>query len=416
MLRLICAAQEDVLRQVYLDNNATTALHTEVVEAMLPCLRDEFGNPSSVHWAGRQANELLQQARAQVASALNAEPHEIVFTSCGSEGDNMAILGSADALRTKGNHIITSTVEHPAVLDTCRYFEQRGGRVTYVAVDREGRIDPAEVEAAIEADTVLISLMWANNETGTVFPIEQLAAIARKHEVRFHTDAVQALGRLPIDVKQLPVDLLTISAHKIGGPKGVGALYVRDGVEISPLIHGGHQEKHLRAGTHNVAGIVGFGRACQWVEEHLSSESKRLTRLRNRLEEGIYAQVEHVSRNGDRKNCLPNTLNLAFPYVEGEGLLLALDMVGIAASSGSACTSGAAGASHVLKAMNADDMTLNSSVRLSLGFNTTEEDVEYVIQHLPRVVGRLFSMSLAFDELSQYDCDVISCEIDPHAH
>jgi len=404
------------LRQVYLDNNATTLLHTEVVEAMLPCLRTEFGNPSSIHWAGRQASTMLHQARAQVARVLNAQPHEIIFTSGGSEGDNLALLGSVDALHAKGNHIITSTVEHPAVLDTCRYFEKRGGRVTYVAVDSKGRIDPADVEAAIEVDTVLISLMWANNETGTVFPIEQLAAIARRHGVRFHTDAVQALGRLPIDVKQVPVDLLTISAHKIGGPKGVGALYVRDGVEISPHIHGGHQEKHLRAGTHNVAGIVGFGRACQWVEEHLSSERKRLTELRNRLEEGIYAHVEHVTRNGDHENCLPNTLNLTFPYVEGEGLLLALDMVGIAASSGSACTSGADGASHVLKAMNAADMTLNSSVRLSLGFHNTEADVEYVIQHLPQVVGRLLSMSLAFDELSQYDCAVISCEIDPHAH
>ena len=404
------------MRQVYLDNNATTPLHAEVVEAMLPCMRAEFGNPASIHWAGRQANVLLQEARTQVASILNAEPHEIIFTSCGTEGDNLALLGSADALRSTGNHLITSTVEHPAVLDTCRHFEERGGRVTYVGVDSKGRIDPAEVENAIEEDTILISLMWANNETGTVFPIEQLATMARTHGIRFHTDAVQALGRLPIDVKQTPVDLLSISAHKIGGPKGVGALYVRDGIEISPCIHGGHQEQHLRAGTHNVGGIVGFGRACQWAEENLDTESKRLTQLRNRLEEGIFTHVEHVSRNGDGENCLPNTLNLTFPYVEGEGLLLALDMVGIAASSGSACTSGADGASHVLKAMNADSMTLNSSVRLSLGFHNTPEDVEYVIQHLPRVVERLLSMSLAFDELDQYECDVISCEIDPHAH
>lgn len=290
------------------------------------------------------------------------------------------------------------------------------GRVTYVAVDNKGRIDPADVEAAIEADTVLISLMWANNETGTVFPIEHLSAMARTHGIRFHTDAVQALGRLPLDVKQVPVDMLSISAHKIGGPKGVGALYVRDGVELSPCLHGGHQEKHLRAGTHNVAGIVGFGCACQWAEEHLNTERKRLSQLRNRLEEGIFTRVEHVSRNGDDVNCLPNTLNLTFPYVEGEGLLLALDMVGIAASSGSACTSGAEGPSHVLKAMNADDMTLNSSVRLSLGFHNTEEDVEYVVEHLPRVVQRLLAMSPAFDELNEYECDVISCEIDPHAH
>ncbi|MCA1797011.1 MAG: aminotransferase class V-fold PLP-dependent enzyme [Geobacteraceae bacterium] len=404
------------MRQIYMDNNATTPLHAEVVEAMLPCLHNNFGNPSSIHWAGRQASVLLQQARAQVASVLNAEPHEIIFTSCGTEGDNLALFGSADALRTRGNHIITSAVEHPAVLDACRYFEERGGRVTYVAVDSNGRIDPADVEAAIEADTVLISLMWANNETGTVFPIEQLSAMARTHGIRFHTDAVQALGRLPIDVQHTPVDLLSISAHKIGGPKGIGALYVRDGLELSPRMHGGHQEKHLRAGTHNVAGIVGFGRACQWVEEHLYTEHERLTLLRNRLEEGLFAQVEHVSRNGDSENCLPNTLNLTFPYVEGEGLLLALDMVGIAASSGSACTSGAEGASHVLKAMNADDMTLNSSVRLSLGFHNTEDDVEYVVEHLPRVVQRLLAMSPAFDELSEYECDVISCEIDPHAH
>ncbi|MGM0415374.1 MAG: cysteine desulfurase family protein [Thermodesulfobacteriota bacterium] len=404
------------MRQVYLDNNATTPLHTEVVEAMLPCLQTKFGNPSSLHWAGRQADQMLQQAREQVASVLNAEPHEIVFTSCGTEGDNLALLGSADALRTKGRHIITSTVEHPAVLDTCRYFEKSGGRVTYIGVDSKGRIDPAEVEAAIEEDTILISLMWANNETGTVFPIERLSATARRHSIRFHTDAVQALGRLPIDMKQTPVDLLSISAHKIGGPKGVGALYVRGGVELSPCLHGGHQEHYLRAGTHNVAGIVGFGRACQWVEDNLSAEIHRLTRMRNRLEDGIFEHLDHVHRNGDIEKCLPNTLNLTFPYVEGEGLLLALDMVGIAASSGSACTSGADGASHVLKAMNADDMTLNSSVRLSLGFHNTEEDVDYVVEHLPDAVKRLLAMSPAFDELNEYECDFISCEIDPHAH
>lgn len=404
------------MRQVYLDNNATTPLHAEVVEAMLPCLRDAFGNPSSLHWAGRKADVLLQQARNQVASVLNAEPHEIIFTSCGSEGDNLALLGSAEALSDSGNHIITSEVEHPAVLDTCRYFEKCGGRVTYIPVDSLGQIDPAAVEAAIETDTILITLMWANNETGTVFPIQSLAEIARKHGVRFHTDAVQALGRLSIDVKQTPVDLLSISAHKIGGPKGVGAVYVRDGVDICACIHGGHQERHLRAGTHNVPGIVGFGRACEWIEEHLSSERKRLSLLCRRLEEGISAEVEHVYRNGDRTNCLPNTLNLTFPYVEGEGLLLALDMVGIAASSGSACTSGTDGASHVLKAMHADDMTLNSSIRLSLGYHNTEEDVEYVAQHLPRVVERLLSISLAHEELNDYTCDVITCEIDPHAH
>jgi cysteine desulfurase len=243
-----------------------------------------------------------------------------------------------------------------------------------------------------------------------------LAKIARRHGILFHTDAVQAVGRYPIDVKQADVDLLTLSAHKIGGPKGVGALYVRDGVEISPWQHGGHQERHLRAGTHNLAGIAGFGHACEWAQKHMGSEIKRLTQLRNRLEEGIFAQVEHVKRNGDGEYCLPNTLNLTFPYVEGESLLFALDMEGIAASSGSACTSGAEGASHVLKAMSADDMTLNSSVRLSLGFHTTEEDVEYVLEHLPRVVRRLLAMSPAFDEHREYECDFISCEIDPHAH
>ncbi len=404
------------MRQVYLDNNATTPLHAEVVEAMLPCLRAEFGNPSSIHWAGRQSKAMLQQARAQVASLLHAQPHEIIFTSCGSEGDNFALLGSVDALQSKGNHIITSMVEHPAILDTCRYFEERGGRVTYIQVDSNGAIDPAAVEAAINSETILISLMWANNETGTVFPIEEIAAIAKKHKIRFHTDAVQALGRLPINVKRCPIDLLTVSAHKIGGPKGVGALYVRDGVEISPYIHGGHQERHLRAGTQNVAGIVGFGRACAWAEEHLVSEATRITALRDRLEKELCSRLEHVRRNGDRSNCLPNTLNLTFPYVEGEGLLLALDMLGIAVSSGSACTSGVEGASHVLRAMHADDMTLNSSVRISLGFHNTAEDVEYVIKHLPVAVERLLSMSPVFDDLKQYDCEVISCEIETHSH
>jgi len=404
------------LRQVYLDNNATTPILHEVLDAMLPCMRDNFGNPSSLHWAGRKARVLLEQAREQVAALIHAQPHEIVFTGCGTEGDNLALLGSADALRSRGKHIITSAVEHPAVLDTCRYFEARGGRVTYVPVDEKGRIDPHDVEAAIDTDTILISLMWANNETGTVFPVDQLCSLANKHGIRFHTDAVQALGRIPIDVKRTPVDLLSISAHKIGGPKGVGALYVRDGVDISPCQHGGHQEQHLRAGTHNVAGIVGFGRACAWVNEHQPDESKRLARLCRRLEEGIFAQVEHVQRNGDPLNCLPNTLNLAFPYVEGEGLLMALDMLGIAASSGSACTSGADGASHVLQAMHADEMTLNSSVRLSLGYHTTEEDIDYVIEHLPGAVERLLAMSPAFDELTRYECEVITCEIDPHAH
>ena len=404
------------MRQVYLDNNATTPLHADVIDSMLACMHNSFGNPSSMHLPGRQANKLLQQARAQVASLINALPHEIIFTSCGSEGDNFSILGSAEVLGSKGRHIITTAVEHPAVLDTCRYFERCGGRVTYLPVDTMGAIDPAALERAIEADTVLISVMWGNNETGTVFPVADIASIAEQHGVRFHTDAVQALGKVPIDVRSIPVDLMTLSAHKIGGPKGVGAVYVRDGLEMRPFIHGGHQENGLRAGTHNVAGIVGFGRACQWVEKHLNAEIARMAALRDTLEQGIVAQVADVTRNGDRSNCLPNTLNLTFPHVEGEGLLMALDMLGIAASSGSACTSGTEGASHVLQAMHVDSMALNSSIRLSLGYQTTRADIDYVLEHLPAAVARLRAMSPDFDTVDNYACDVITCEIDPHEH
>ncbi|MBN2643864.1 MAG: cysteine desulfurase NifS [Desulfuromonadaceae bacterium] len=408
------------MKPIYLDNNATTPIWPEVLEAMLPFLSHQacYGNPSSLHWAGREVNAAVERARQQVADLIHATADEVVFTACGTEGDNFALLGTMEALASKGNHLITTAVEHPAVLDTCRYFEQRGGRVTYLPVNGQGLIDLGELEAAITPQTVLISVMWANNETGTLFPIKEIGAIARRYGVRFHCDAVQALGKVPIDVERARVDLLVLSGHKIGAPKGVGALYIRRGTDMVPYLHGGHQERGLRAGTHNVPGIVGFGAACSLIGPRLEQEMQRLQRLRDRLEQGIRLGVAEVGLNGHPQQRLANTLNLSFPFVEGEGLLLALDMLGIAASSGSACTSGSEGASHVLRAMGASDMALNSSVRFSLGYQTTEEEIDYVLEQLPPLVERLRQMSPFSspqdEDLSVFNCPVVECTIDDH--
>lgn len=403
------------MNRIYLDNNATTPVHPDVLATMLPYYQQAFGNPSSVHWAGREVKPAVDQARAQVAGLLNAQADDIVFTASGSEGDNLAILGTFEALKDQGTHIITTAVEHPAVYDTCRYVEQRGGQVTYLEVDRQGMIDLEQLEQAITEQTILISVMWANNETGTIFPIEQIGQIARRHKVRFHCDAVQALGKLPIDVEQCGVDLLVVSGHKIGAPKGVGALYVRPGTRLVSHTHGGHQERGLRAGTHNVAGIVALGKACALVQHNLAQQVETMRRLRDRLQQGICVEVPEAHLNGHPQQRLPNTLNLSFPYVEGEGLLLYLDMVGIAASSGSACTSGSAGPSHVLRAMQLEDMLLHSSVRFSLGPQTTEQEIETVLRELPAIVARLKAMSPMLDhDLDQIDCPVVECEIDPH--
>lgn len=381
------------MKQVYMDYNATTPVRPEVVDAIIPYYREQFGNPSSVHWAGRSVSGAVEKARAQVASLINASPAEIVFTSCGSEGDNLAIKGTVEALKDKGNHIITTAVEHPAVLNPCEYLAKNDFEVTYLPVDAQGMIDLAQLEAAITEKTILISAMWGNNETGTIFPIEEIGAIARKYKVRFHTDAVQAAGKLPIDVQKAGVDLLVLSGHKVGAPKGVGAIYIRRGTRMVPLIHGGHQERNRRAGTHNVAGIVGLGLACELAGRDLEASAARLKKLRDKLEQGIVQSIPDVKVNGHPTQRLPNTLNVSFAYIEGESLLLNFDMKGVAASSGSACTSGSLEPSHVMGAMGVDIALAHSSTRFSLGPDSTEADVDYVLEILPPIVKRLREMS-----------------------
>ena len=393
------------MKRIYLDNNATTAVRPEVLDTMLPFFKEEFGNPSSVHWAGRAVSGAVEKAREQVARAINCSPAEIVFTSCGSEGDDLAIKGTADALREKGNHIITTTVEHPAVLNTCKFLEGRGYEVTYLPVDHNGMLDLAQLEAAITDRTILISVMWGNNETGNIFPIEEIGAIARKHKVRFHTDAVQAIGKVPVDVQKANVDLLVLSGHKIGAPKGVGAIFIRRGNRLTPLIHGGHQERNRRAGTHNVAGIAGLGLACEMSCRELSAYAERVGVLRDRLQEGIMSRIEGVKLNGHPDQRLPNTLNISFAYIEGESLLLNLDMKGIAASSGSACTSGSLEPSHVMGAMCVDVVLAHSSTRFSLGYDTTMEDIDYVLEVLPPIIQRLRDMSPLYNRKDPLTCE-----------
>jgi cysteine desulfurase len=394
-----------------MDYNATTPVRPEVLEAMLPFFREQFGNPSSVHWAGRAVSGAVEKAREQVAKSINCSPAEIVFVSCGSEGDNMAIKGTAEALRDKGNHIITTSVEHPAVLNTCQYLEKQGFRVTYLPVDRDGMLDLADLEEAITDQTILISVMWGNNETGNLFPIEEIGAIARKYKIRFHTDAVQAIGKVPVDVQKAGVDLLVLSGHKIGAPKGVGAIYIRRGTKMNALIHGGHQERNRRAGTHNVAGIAGLGIACELAGVEMAETSARLRQLRNRLEKGIMSSIPEVKLNGhpDPDRRLPNTLNISFAYIEGESLLLNFDMKGIAASSGSACTSGSLEPSHVMGAMCVDVILAHSSTRFSLGPGNTEEDVDYVLEILPPIVQRLREMSPLYNRKEPMTCE--ECQV-----
>lgn len=381
--------------KIYLDYNATTPVRPEVLDAMLPFYRNQFGNPSSVHWAGREVAGAVEKAREQVAAMINASPAEIVFTSCGSEGDNLAIKGTAEILREKGNHIITTSVEHPAVLEVCQSLEKQGFEVTYLPVDRDGQLDLEDLKAAITPKTILISVMWANNETGNIYPIEEIGKIAKEHSIRLHTDAVQAVGKIPVDVQAANVDLLVLSAHKIGGPKGVGAIYIRRGTRLTPLLHGGHQERNRRAGTHNVAGIVGLGKACEMAAEEQPAYYRRVRKLRDKLEDGMLTQIPEIKLNGtpDRDQRLPNTTNVSFAYIEGESLLLNLDMFGIAASSGSACTSGSLEPSHVMGAMCVEVTLAHSSTRFSLGPETTEEEIDQVLEVMPATVQRLRDMS-----------------------
>jgi cysteine desulfurase len=398
------------VERIYLDNNATTPVRPEVLEAMLPFFREQFGNPSSVHWAGRAVAGAVEKAREQVARLINCSAAEVVFVSCGSEGDNLAIKGTADALRDKGNHIITTAVEHPAVLETCKYLEKQGYQVTYLPVDRDGMLDLQRLEATITDRTILISVMWANNETGTLFPIEEIGAIARRHKVRFHTDAVQAVGKVPVDVQRANVDLLVLSGHKIGAPKGVGAIYIRRGTKLTQLLHGGHQERNRRAGTHNVAGIAGLGLACELAGVELAAKMARVGELRDRLERGIFERIPQVKLNGHPTQRLPNTLNVSFSWIEGESLLLNLDMKGVAASSGSACTSGSLEPSHVMGAMCVDITLAHSSTRFSLGPDNTAEEIDYVLEILPPIVQRLREMSPLYNRrepLTCQECNIV---------
>ena len=379
--------------KIYFDHNATTPVLPEVFDAMVPYLKELWGNPSSIHWAGRGTRKAVDEARDRVCALLNCAPLELIFTSSGTEGDNHAIKGIAFSKKDKGNHIITTKVEHPAVLNTCKYLAKEGFDVTYLDVDADGMIDLDALKAAITDKTILITIMYANNETGVIFPIPEIGEIARERGVTFHTDAVQAAGKLPIDLKTLNADLLTISGHKLYGPKGVGALFARRGVRLTPLIHGGHHERNRRGGTENVAGIIGFGKACEIALADMDHEITHLKALRDRLEKGILEKVDHVKINGAVDRRLPNTSNISYEFVEGESLLLSLDMKGVAASSGSACTSGSLEPSHVLLAMSLSHEMSHGSVRISLGKSNTEQEIDYLIEIMPPIVARMRSMS-----------------------
>jgi len=378
---------------VYLDHNATTPVHPEVLEAMLPFLKDHFGNASSIHWAGREVKKYLDEAREKVAALLQADPPEIFFTSGGTESDNMAIKGVAFSLRDKGRHIITTPVEHHAVLHTCQFLEKNGYEVTYLPVDGDGRIDLDALRRSIREDTILITIMSANNETGTLFPVKEIGGIARERGVLFHTDAVQAVGKVPIRLKELPADILSLSGHKLYAPKGIGAQYVRAGIRFTPLIHGGAQEGYRRAGTESIPNIVGLGKACELARRDFAPRVSHLQSLRDRLQQGILAKIPQVKLNGHPTQRLPNTLNMSFLYIEGESLLLNLDLEGVAVSSGSACTSGSLDPSHVLLAMGVPPEIAQSAIRFSLGWKNTLEEVDYVLEVLPKIVERLRDMS-----------------------
>ena len=381
------------MRKVYLDANATTRTDEKVFEAMKPFFGEIYGNASSPHSFGREARQYVQTAREQVAGAINASsPDEILFTSGGTESDNLAVKGVMEALKAKGNHIITSSVEHLAVLDTCKDLEYQGYEVTYLKVDKHGVVDMEELIGSINKNTVLITIMAANNEVGTIMPVREIGEIAREKGITLHLDAVQAIGKIPFDVQEIGCDLVSISAHKLYGPKGIGALYVKKGTKISKCQSGGHQEKNLRAGTINTPGVVGLGKACEITAGEMS-KYEEVRALRDRLYDGIKDNVKQVRLNGHPVYRLPNTLNITFDYLEGESIILSLDMEGIAASTGSACTSGSLEPSHVLKSMGIEALFSQGSVRFSLDKYTTKEDIDYVIAKLPPIIERLRKMS-----------------------
>lgn len=388
------------MRKVYLDHSATTPVDEEVADLIRIYYTEKYGNPSSVHSFGREAKKALEEARLQVAALIGAKPEEITFTSGGTEADNLAILGMAEAGRGKGRHLIISAIEHHAVLETAEYLEKMGYELTILPVNAEGIVELDSVGQALRPDTILVSVMHANNEVGAIQPIEEIGRIVREHGAVFHVDAVQTLGKIPVDVDKLGVDLLTMSAHKIYGPKGVGALYIRKGIRISSLLHGGGQEKKRRSGTENTPGIIGFGKACELAAQRMTEEAEKLKKLRDKLLNGIVERIDYVKINGPLGDLrLPNNVNVSINFVEGESLLLSLDMLGIAASSGSACTSGSLDPSHVLLAMGLSHEIAHGSLRFSLGRQNTEEDIDYVLENLPKIVERLRAMSPLYHQV-----------------
>ena len=381
------------MKRIYLDYAATTPIHSEVVKAMLPYFTEAFGNPSSIHSYGQEAKGSIEEARVKVADLIGARSEELVFTSGGTEADNFAIKGIAFANESKGNHIITSSVEHHAVIETCQFLERRGFRITYLSVDRDGLVDPDDVRKAITDKTTLISVMHANNEMGTIEPIAEIGKVATEAGIYFHTDAVQTVGHISVNVNELGVDLLSISAHKLYGPKGVGALYIRKGTKLTPFMHGGEQERRRRASTENVPGIVGFGKAAELAQHEMGEEVKQLTYLRDQLIKGLLEQIDHTRLNGHPLKRLPNNINISVDFVEGESMLLNLDLEGICASTGSACTSSSLEPSHMLLALGLSHEQAHGSLRFSLGKWTTEEEIERVLDVLPSIVTKLRAMS-----------------------
>lgn len=401
------------MRRIYFDHSATTPVRPEVVEAMCEYLRESFGNPTSLHYFGRQVRKGVEEAREKVAGAIGANPSEVVFTSGGTESDNMAIHGVAYSGKNKGNHIITSAVEHHASLNTVKALGKEGFTVTILPVDKYGMVSVDDVAAVITDKTILITIMHANNEVGTIMPIRQIGELARSRGIIFHTDAVQSFGKIPVDVDDLGVDLLAISAHKIYGPKGIGALYIRKGTRWrQTLLHGGAQERLRRAGTENVSGIIGFGVAAELAMANMEKESEYLRRLRDRLIKEVTGRISHVRVTGHPAMRLPNHASFTFEFIEGESMLLSLDMKGVAASSGSACTSGSLEPSHVLLAMGIPHETAHGSIRITLGIDNRPEDIDYFMEVMPAIVGRLRAMS-PLDQESEYavNSDCAACKV-----
>ncbi|HEX3030249.1 MAG TPA: cysteine desulfurase NifS [Clostridia bacterium] len=388
-------------RLVYLDHSATTGMRKEVLEAMLPYFSEKFGNASSIYSIGRESKKAIEESRDKVAAALGAQSKEIFFTGSGTEADNWAIKGVAYANKAKGNHIITTAIEHPAVQNTCQYLESDGFEVTYLPVDSNGLVTPEQVADAIKPNTILITIMFANNEIGTIQPISEIGKIAREKGIYFHTDAVQAVGNVKINVVDMNIDLLSLSGHKFYGPKGIGALYVRKGVKLTSFMHGGHQERGRRASTENVPAIVGLGKAIEIASNNIDSYNAKLLDLRERTINEISAKIPFIKLNGDRRKRLPGNVNFSFEFIEGESLLLMLDMKGIAASSGSACTSGSLDPSHVLLAIGLPHEIAHGSLRISFGEENTQEDVDYLLEVLPTIVQRLREMSPLYENVKR---------------